>query len=424
MVRSPLRSTSSRGDGSSPASSVYRGWYVVTGSFVGTFVVFGLSYAFGVFLEPIQQELDLSRSGVSFVFSLQTVVIYLAAAGLGVFADRYGVRRLLGFGALALAAGGLWTSLADGYVGLLLAYGVLVAIGLGAIYIVSYATVPRWFGRRRGLATGIATAGLGVGMLALAPAASVLVGELGWRLAILTLVLATAAAVAVTVPLFADDPASNDQDGATDREFPEGVPKREPMDWAIYRREVTRVAISRSFLLLFAGWVFVYATLYTVLVHIVPHAGDVGLAEGTGAVAIAIIGATTAVARIGIGGLADRLGRVRTFVVCSATMGVSVLWLPLAESAAGLYAVAVVFGIAYGGNGALLSPLTVELFGAANPNAIFGLISLSFAVSGLLAPWLAGLAYDFTGTYTPAFVGAGIAGLIGTGLIVAASADT
>ncbi|WP_339104267.1 MFS transporter [Haloterrigena salinisoli] len=410
-------------EAASSESGVYRGWYVVAGGFVGAFVVFGLSYAFGVFLEPIQRDLGLSRSGVSVIFSLQTVVIYVAAALLGVLADRFGVRRLLSAGAVVLAIGGVWTSRANGYAGLLVAYGVCTAIGLGAIYVVSYATVPRWFDRRRGLATGIATAGLGIGMVATAPAASALVAAIGWRVAILALVLAAAAAVAAVAPLFADDPASSDAPVDVEREFPDGVANREPPDWATYRRELSAVALSRPFLLLFAGWVLTYATLYVVLVHVVAYASDAGLGDGTGAIAIAVVGATTAIARIGIGGLADRLGRVRTFVACSAVMGLSTLGLPFAGSAVGLYAVAVVFGVAYGGNGALLSPLTVDLFGSANPNAIFGLVSLSFAVSGLLAPWIAGLAYDLAGTYTPAFVGAGLAGLVGSALIAAAAAD-
>ncbi len=398
---------------------VYRGWYVVAGSFVGAFVVFGLSYAFGVFLEPIQRDLGVSRSAVSLVFSLQTTGIYLAAAVLGVFADRFGVRRLLAFGTAALALGGVWTSRTTTYAGLLLAYGVVTAVGLGAIYVVSYATVPRWFHRRRGLATGIATAGLGVGMVATSPAASALLGVLEWRVALLALVVAAAVAVAAVTPLFADEPiATGVEPGA---EFPDGVPDREPPGWDAYRRELAAVATSRRFLLVFWGWVLVYATLYAVLVHVVPYAGDAGFGAGTGAFALAAIGATTAIARIGIGGLADRFGRVRTFVACSALMGASTLCLPLIGSATGLYGFAVVFGIAYGGNGALLSTLTVDLFGAANPNAIFGLVSVSFAVSGLFAPWAAGLGYDLTGSYAPAFVVAGTAGIVGAGLVVLAA---
>lgn len=416
--------TASVVDGTEPTTDrrVYRGWYVVAGGFVGAFVVFGLSYAFGVFLGPMQRDLGISRSAVSLVFSLQTVVIYLAAAVLGVLADRFGVRRLLAFGAATLAIGGVWTSQTNSYAGLLFAYGVLTAIGLGVIYVVSYATVPRWFQRRRGLATGIATAGLGIGMVAMSPAASALIDVLEWRHAFLALVVAATVAVALVTPLFADDPVSSDTDPGD--EFPDGVPDRDPPEWEAYRRELVAVAISRQFLLVMTGWVLVYATLYAVLVHIVPHTGDIGLGEETGAVALATIGGTTAVARIGIGGLADRFGRVRTFVACSGVMGAATLSLPLIGSPLGLYGFAVVFGIAYGGNGALLSPLTVDLFGTANPNAIFGLVSISFAVSGLLAPWAAGLTYDLVGTYTPAFVGAGIAGLLGAGLLAIAGAGT
>jgi MFS family permease len=405
----------------STVRGVYRGWYVVVGSFVGAFVVFGLSYAFGVFLGPIQRHLGLSRAGVSFVFSLQTVVIYVAAAILGVLADRFGGRRLLLVGALSLAAGGVWTSRADTYAELLVAYGVVTAVGLGAVYVVSYATVPRWFERRRGFATGIATAGLGLGMVAMAPAASALVGSVGWRMAILVLVLGGAVAVLVVVPLFADDPASLGVD--TGDEFYGSVPEYEPSEWSRYRRDVTAVATSRTFLLVFTGWVFIYGALYVVLVHVVPHAGDVGIGTGRGAFALAIVGLTTTVARIAVGGFADRVGRVRTFIACSLLMGAATLALPVVETALGLYAFAVAFGVAYGGNGALLSPLTADLFGTANANAIFGLVSLSFAVSGLVAPAAAGLVYDVIGTYTPAFVVAGLASVVGTGLIALAGRE-
>lgn len=400
---------------------VYRGWYVVAGSFVGAFVVFGLSYAFGVFLEPIQRDLGLSRAGVSLVFSLQTVVIYVAAAALGILADRFGVRRFLLVGAVALAVGGVWTSRADTYGGLLIAYGVVTATGLGAVYVVSYATVPRWFERRRGLATGVATAGLGVGMVAVAPAASALVGAVGWRTALFVLAVGAAVAVLLATPLFADDPASNGVDPGD--EFRDDVPEYGPSTWTAYRRDVTVVATSRTFLLVFAGWVFIYGALYAVLVHVVPHAGDVGIGAGGGALALATIGLTTSGARVAVGGLADRLGRARTFVGCSLGMGAATMALSVVDTAVGLYAFAVVFGVAYGGNGALLSPLTADLFGTANANAIFGLVSLSFAVSGLVAPWATGLAYDRTGTYASAFAVAGAVCVAGAGLIAIAGRE-
>lgn len=397
---------------------IYRGWYVVGGAFVGAFVVFGLSYAFGVFLEPIQRDLGHSRSAVSFVFSLQTAVIYVTAAVFGVLADRFGARRFMLFGGVALAIGGVWTSRAGSYGELLVAYGLITAVGLGSIFVVSYATVPRWFERRRGLATGIATAGLGVGMVTTAPAATALVGTVGWRSAILIIMSVAAVAIVFATPLFADDPATNGID--TGDEFYGDVPDRELQTWTSLRENVTEVTTSRTFLFVFAGWIFIYGTLYAVLVHLVPHASDSGLGTETGALALATIGLTTGGARIAIGGLADRVGRVRTFAGCSLGMGITTILLPFVTTTAGLYAFAVVFGIAYGGNGALMSPLTVDLFGTTNASTIFGLISLSFAVSGLVAPWAAGLSYDIGGTYTPAFVTAGIACVVGAVLIALA----
>ena len=86
-------------------SGVYRGWRVVAGRFLGALVVCCVSYFYSVFLGPIQSDLALSRVDVSLMFSVRTAVIYVAAAGIGVLADRYGVRRLLALGAVFLVAG-------------------------------------------------------------------------------------------------------------------------------------------------------------------------------------------------------------------------------------------------------------------------------------------------------------------------------
>lgn len=401
---------------------VYYGWVVTAACFVGSFVVFGVSYSFGVFFEPLLAEFGLSRGAASAVFSAQTVVTYVGAAAFGGLADRYGVRRLMAVGATLFAVGLLWTARAGSLAGLLLAYGVVTGLGMGLVYVVSYATVPRWFGRRRGFASGVATSGLGIGMVAVAPLATFLIATYGWREAYLALVGAMVAALAVATVLIDDDPRERGVDPTT--EFPEGYPEASPTtrSWRRQAADVAAIASGRRFLLVFAGWVLIYGTLYVTLVHLVAYATDAGVDERTAALALSAIGATTAVARLVIGFASDRLGRLRTFVGCSAAMGVATLALPLLEGPLGLFAFAVVFGAAYGGNGALLSPLTVDLFGPDDANAVFGLVSLSFAVSGLLAPPLAGAGYDQFGTYAPTFVLVGALGLVGAGLTAAAGA--
>jgi MFS family permease len=396
---------------------VYPGWSVASGCFLGILVMFGVSYSFGVFLTPIQRDLELARSGVSLIFSLQTGVIYVAAAALGIAADRYGVRRMLAFGTAAFLAGVVLTVLVRSFPALLFAYGIVTAIGLSAIYVVSYATVPRWFERRRGLATGLATSGLGVGMVAIPAAAEVLIGRLGWRGALLSIAVCATVVLVVATLLIRDSPADLDPGADLSGEFPDGYTEAEPFDRTTYRTELWTIVASRRFVLVFVGWIGVYATIFVVFVHLVAHAAELGVGERAGVIAFAVMGVTTGFARIVVGWLSDRVGRFRTFVACSATMAVATLALPAVGSMGSLLAFAVVFGVAYGGNGALLSPLTADLFGRANPNAVFGLVSLSFAVSGVVAPWGAGLIYDLQGAYTLAFLLAGSIGLVGSGLV-------
>ncbi len=398
--------------------SHYRGWDVVSGCFLGILVVFGLSYSFGVFLAPIQRDLGLSRSGVSLVFSLQTGVVYVAAASLGIAADRYGVRRLLAFGTVVFFGGIALTVVGRSFPALLFAYGVLTAVGLSAVYVVSYATVPRWFGRRRGLATGIATSGLGLGMVALPPAADRLIAHLGWRGALLSIGVGATVALVAATALIRDRPDGSES--GLEREFPAGLPEEPSFDPSTYRNELWVIVSSKQFALVFFGWICVFGTIFVVFVHLVAHADEMGIGEGAGVTALAVIGATTGLARILVGALSDRVGRIRTFVACSIVMALSTIALAAVDSRLGLVSFAVVFGAAYGGNGALLSPLTADIFGRVNPNAVFGLVSLSFAVSGVIAPWGAGVLYDVRGAYTLAFLLVGGLGLVGSALVALA----
>ncbi len=418
----------------------YYGWIVVLACFLGTFVVFGLSYSFGVFLERMADDFARSRGVTTIAFGVQTLMLYVGAVLVGVFVDRLGTRRMLAVGTAVLCLGLVWTSLASSWVTVVLAYGVVTGIGMSIVYVVAYATVPRWFDRRAGFAGGVASAGLGVGMLVVAPAATVLIDRVGWRSSFLVLagvvaILLLVATVLIrdeptTEPIpsgeFVDEPRSLEADGDGDRRTNDenddarASEATERPSVGEQLADVYAIARSPSFVLVFVGWVAIYTTMYIIFVHLVVYASDIGLSRAAGATALAVIGGANAIGRVGIGYVSDYVGRVRVFAGCSAIMGVSTLTLPVIETTVALFAFALVFGLAYGGNGALLAPLTGDLFGRANLNAVFGLISGAFALSGLVAPFLAGVGYDTLGTYDPAFALAGVAAVLGAMAIVAA----
>ncbi len=400
-------------------SNVYYGWFVAVACFLGATVVFGVSYSFGVFFDRMLVEFGRSRGETSLIFGVQTFVMYVGAAVVGGFVDRYGTRPLLltSMGFLTVGLGGL--ALSTSFLQVLLFYGVVTSLGLSIVYVVSFATVPRWFDRRRGFAGGLASSGTGVGMLVATPAASALIVAVGWRWTYGLFLVGALAMLAVAVAFVADSPRRLDVDAAV--EFDGGAPaEREAMPWRAQLRETIAVARTPSFLLVLVGWVCIYATLYVVFAHLVVYTTDAGLGRGVGVWALTLVGAATSVARLGIGHVADRLGRTRVFVACSATMGISTLVLAATESATAVFVFALVYGTAYGGNGALLSPLTADLFGAENINVVFGLVSVSFAISGLLAPPSAGLVYDAFASYAPAFAVSGALGILGAGMVAAA----
>jgi len=136
--------------------------------------IFSVNLSFGVFFKPLLKEFSKSRVDTSAIFSIQTLTLYLSAAAVGGIADRWGTRRLTSSGTVLYAVGLLATTGVSAIWEMYVTYGVVTGCGIGVIYVIFYTTVSRWFERRRGVATGIATAGAGIGVFVLPAAAYVL----------------------------------------------------------------------------------------------------------------------------------------------------------------------------------------------------------------------------------------------------------
>lgn len=411
---------------------IYYGWVIAFACLLASMAVFGTTYAFGVFYDAFIDEFAASRAALAATFGLQTALIYVGSVAAGRAVDRFGARSVAAGSGGVLTVGLVWTALSRSFLELLVAFGVVAALGMAGLYVVGYATVPHWFRRRRGTAAGIASAGLGVGLVVVPPGADHLIGTVGWREAMLAVAGAAAVLSAFVALLFADDPSDVGADrsvefgdDATGPRFDRGS---EDATGPVERSEggggdgptLRQIAFSVPFTVVFVGWVLVFAPMFAVMSHVVVHASDAGIGRSVGVLTITAIGVTTTVCRLGIGAFADRVGRTWTFVGCAAVMGTAVVGIAGAPSATALLAVAVVFGIGYGGCGGLLGPQVADLFGDEHLNTLFGVLSLSFAVSGLLSPPAAGYLFELTGGYTVTFVGLGALGVAGAGCVAVA----
>lgn len=396
------------------ARRVYYGWFVMVACFIAALVVFGTSYAFSVFYDAFIREFETSRALLALVFGLQTALIYSPAVLAGRFVTRYGQRRVSVASSFVLTVGLVWTAFARSYLELLAAFGIITSLGMAGLFIVSYATLPQWFERRRGTATGIAASGLGVGVIVVPPAANAIITTLGWRTAMLAVAGVVALLSLVVILLMADDPA--DVDAVPSVEFDDYDPQT-PDAGLDTSKHVRSVVFSGSYALVFAGWLLIWIPIYVILSHLVLHAVAAGVGRSTGVFAVATIGVTTTIARVGIGRLSDLLGRVRTFVACGVIVASGATALAFAPNATLFVTSVVLFAAGYSGCGGLFPAIAADMFGRQSFNTLFGLLSISFAISGLVAPPLAGLWFEYVGSYTPALVAAGVAGLVGAGCV-------
>ncbi len=385
--------------GTHPAARpLFHGWYVVAASFAVLFVVFGVGYSFGAFFDALAREFDADRASVSFVFSLGLSLSFVVGAFGGRAADRLGPRRVVLAGMAALA-GGLW--LAAGARSLLLVqagFAIGMGAGIGLTYVPAVSTVQRWFVRARGLATGFAVTGIGVGTLVVPFLAAWLIDLAGWRVALAVLaggggLLGAGAAVALVA-----DPASRGllPDGETATPGTVTMPPVGPT--------LRQAAVTRPFVLLYAAQALACVGIFVPIAHLVPWALDAGLGRGAGVLAVGLVGVGSTLGRFVLGGLADRAGRRLTLALLFAGLSGSYpLWI-VADGPWMLGAFALIFGTCYGGYVALIPAFIADYFAGRDLGAIIGVQYTAVGIGSLVGPVLAGLVFDRTGSYVPTFV--------------------
>ncbi|HSS01036.1 MAG TPA: MFS transporter [Kofleriaceae bacterium] len=373
----------------------FRGWWVVAAAFAVTFLGFGCAYTFSAFLEPLQREFGASRGEVSLVFSLAGFLYFALGIVSGPLADRWSSRGFAIGGMLLMGIGLALASWATSLVQVYLAYGLGVGLGLGCAYVPVVGAVQRWFVRKRGLASGLAVSGIGVGTLAVPPVASWLIARFGWRDAYLVIGCVTAVVGSGMSLLVDNDPAQRGL--APDGEPVRGDPASRPAPAAgVSVRDAVR---SRRFIGLYVSCLICSFGLFVPFVHLVPYAVDHGVPSTTAVLLVGAIGVGSSAGRLFLGGVADRMGRRWALPVMFLGMGLSFLIWAASTSAWPLAIFALLFGVFYGGFVALAPTLVADSFGGRNVGALIGILYPSVAFGTLVGPSAAGFAFDASGSY-------------------------
>jgi MFS family permease len=354
-----------------------RAWCIVAAAFVVGFVVFGTIYSFGVFLEPIALDFQASRVTTSALFSIASLIFYLAGSVTGYLSDRFGPRIMVGAGAAAMGGGLILTAVVDRLWLAYIAYGIGVGVGTACAYIPTLSIVGGWFDKRRNTALGVAAAGTGCGMLIIPPLAAVLIDCCGWRHASAMMGVGCASLLAACAAAVLRPPSA----GAT------------------IHRPLSRVVRSSEFAMLYVSWVFATTALFVPFVFLPAFALEHGAGHVVASALLSVFGAVSILGRLGIGALSDRIGIVSLFKISVFLMGASyALWLTT-TSYLSLIGFAIVLGLAYGVRIALMPGVLIEIFGLQNLGAVLGTFFTASGISAVAGPLLAGLIVDHLGSY-------------------------
>lgn len=372
-------------------------WMVVWASFTSLAVIFGVSYSFAAFFEHFVQAFSAQRADVSWIFGLCGLVYFVFGAVGGLLADKWGPRIVCMSGMLLIALGLYATSLANHLSTIYLSYGLLVGLGIAMVYTPSIAAVQPWFDKRRGLASGIASSGVGAGTLIVPIIVSYLLMAVPWRqalqhMAVGVLVVGLSATYLLQRAPHLLNNSTHPSAGLS----------------------LSETLKTSSFRWLYMGTLFGAPIMFIPFAHISASARDLGVPNAQAVGLVGLIGIGSLMGRFGIGWLADRLGRLPTLTLMQCMMGLSYGIWAIAQQPWMFAVFALWFGLSYGSIVSLLPAICMDLFGGRSVSAIVGTLYTGAALGNLLGPVLAGQVFDSTHSYALVIVFSVVCSVVAT----------
>lgn len=400
---------------------LFYGWVVVIACLIITTVVYGINYSFGVFLKPLENEFGWTRGAISGVFSIYMLFCCIFGVWGGWAVDRYGPKIVALFMGLFTGLSLLLTSQTNAPWQLFITYSLLLPLGTGATYMVIMATASRWFDKKRGLALGIASSGGGLGPLLMAPFATYLITNVGWRVAYIIVGLIAWLVMIPSSRLLRKDPSEIRAlpDGTKSVSSETGMEEeRREGDTQLTGFSLSQASKTGSFWLLGAIWLL-YAFCYLLMItHIVPHATDIGIPAMEAATILSLIGGSNVAGRLLMGRVSDSMGRKATSIICAIVVAGAMIWLIWSRDLWMLYLFGVVCGFSFGGLDPCITALIGDTFGLRSIGVIMGTLSVAWGIGSAIGPAVGGFVFDASENYSTAFLMGAVAMLITALLIV------
>lgn len=394
---------------------------IVAVTFFALLVSAGLRATPGVLMMPLQINFGWDRATISFAAAIGIFLYGLVGPFAAALMMSFGIRRTMLAGLMLMAIStfaSLWMRLPWQYI---LSWGVMSGIGSGAVAsVLGAAVVNRWFATRQGLVMGLLSASTATGALIFLPFLAWLSNQGAWR----PVVLAVSLACLILVPIVALVLPEHPDDIGARRfgEAPDSAPAAPPKQARTAGLAISvliRAGRQRVFWLLF-GTFFVCGLTTNGLVgtHMIAFCGDHGIAPVAAAGLLSTMGFFDLFGTTASGWLTDRYNPRVLLIVYYGLRGLSLMALPfLSFDTMSLG----VFAIFYGLDWIATVPPTVKLaneaFGEQEAPIVFGWIQTGHQLGAAFAAFGAGVIREQSGTYSPAFLAAGVMGVLAAGVL-------
>jgi len=395
----------------------YYGWVIVGLAMISMSFWFGVRTTFSVFFVALIDDFHWSRAEAAGAQSIAMLVYMIMAPIIGILVDRIGPRKTILPGIFLTGLGFLLCTQIESLFQFYLFFGAVVGIGVTCLSIAPFTVLlAHWFEHRRGTANGLASMGIGTGVLFFVPFIQYLISFKGWQFAYLIFGLLV---LLIPLPLNAFFLRHTPKEMGL---FPDGESSKRVEEIDLKKVSETGMAYSsstreeRAFrsilksprfwsLLLFPS--LVSFGVYFIIVHHVKYLTDFGVDKIWAASLFAGVGALSVGFRFFWGWFSDRRGREIAFTLGMICLTLGVLFLLLFETIRTrpiLYLFAAFFGSGWGATAPLFMSISADLYKGRHFGWIYGTLEGVLGIGAALGAYVGGVIFDRTGNYFWAFI--------------------
>jgi len=382
--------------------NVYFGWVIVFAA-ASIMMVFAIQMSSrGIFLTSLIDWFGWDRGDVSGAYSVSFIVSGLLALLSGRLTDRFGPRIVITFFGLLVGSGLLLMSTVSSIVHVYLIWALMIGVGSSCGITPILSTLPKWFNKRRGLVIGITFAGFSAGGIMWPPVVERLIANIGWQSTYMVAGLIILVIITALAQLIRQSPQKMGLQPYGEKEKVESTPQMQ--DSAAMGLTLNQAFKTVPYWLIALYRFCSMFVLQLIMVHIFPHAVDIGLSEITAAIIISITSISSTISRLLASFIADRIGYRLTLFLSASVLTLSLIVLVFSKELWHFYAFALLFGLAWGVSGVVQVTLITEFVGTRSLGTILGSLEIFLTVGGAIGVSIAGIIFDATGSYNTPFV--------------------